>query len=127
MNCTVLVVDDELSACREMRKFLEGKGCSVVEAYDGRQALEAYRAVRPDVVLLDMLMPCVSGLVTLREIKAIDPEANVIMVTAVYEESLAKDAMAQGAFDYITKPIDRNYLEMVIMTKVALLGVLEAC
>ncbi len=118
----ILVVDDEPSARRELRKFLEGKGCDVVEASSGDEGVEVYRQERPDVVLLDMMMPGMSGLIALRETKALDPEASVMMVTALHQEELVKQAMDEGAFDYITKPIDRDYLEVVLMTKLALLG-----
>ena len=121
MPSKVLVVDDEHSVCIELRKFLEGKGYSVKEAYSGDEALEAYKQERPDVVLLDIRMPGKDGMETLHELKALDPEASVIMVTAVYEEDIAKEAMNEGAFDYITKPINREYLEMTLMTKLALL------
>ncbi len=120
MQCKILVVDDEITVCKELRKFLEMRGCSVSEAYNGNQALAAYVQERPDLVLLDVRMPGKDGLETLEELKALDPEASVIMVTAVHEEDIAKQAMNDGAFDYITKPIDTDYLELVLMTKLAL-------
>ncbi len=118
----ILLVDDEPSVRRELRKFLEGKGYDVVEASSGDEGVEVYRQERPDVVLLDMMMPGMSGLLALRELKALDPEASVMMVTALHQEELVKQAMDEGAFDYITKPIDRDYLEVALMTKLALLG-----
>ncbi len=125
MPSKILVVDDERSVCKELCRFLKGKGFSVVEAYSGDEALEAYKLESPDVVLLDIRMPGKDGVETLHELKALDPEASVIMVTAVHEEEIAKQAMVEGAFDYITKPIDRGYLEMALMTKLALIGVGE--
>jgi DNA-binding NtrC family response regulator len=122
MKRTVLVVDDEYSVCGELRKFLEAKGYSVVEAYSGDEALEAYKQESPDVVLLDMIMPGMSGLAALQELRALDPDASVIVMTALYDEGLANRVMDEGAFDYITKPINRDYLEMALMSKLALLG-----
>ncbi len=122
MSNKILVVDDEKVVCKELRKFLEGKGYDVVEAYSGDEAISAYTRETPDVVLLDILMPGKNGVETLHELKELDPDASVIMVTAVHEEEIAKQAMAEGAFDYITKPIDPGYLEMALMTKLALLG-----
>ncbi|MEE9304918.1 MAG: response regulator [bacterium] len=121
MPSKILVVDDERSVCKELRLFLKGKGYSVAEAYSGDEALVAYRQESPDVVLLDIRMPGKDGIEALHEIKALDPEASVIMVTAIHEEEIAKQAMAEGAFDYITKPIDPGYLEMALMTKLALI------
>ena len=123
MPSKILVVDDEQAVCKELRLFLEGKGFSVVEAYSGDEAIEAYKQESPDVVLLDIRMPGKDGVETLHELKELDPDASVIMVTAVHEEDIAKQAMAEGAFEYITKPINREYLEMALMTKLALLGV----
>ena len=121
MSSKILVVDDEKAVCKELRKFLEGKGYSVIEAYDGDEAVAKYTLERPDVVLLDIRMPGKDGVKTLHELKELDPDASVIMVTAVHEEDIAKQAMAEGAFDYITKPINREYLELALMTKLALL------
>ena len=121
MPSKILVVDDEISVCKELRLFLKGKGYSVAEAYSGDEALEAYKQESPDVVLLDIRMPGKDGIETLHELKALDPDASVIMVTAVHEEEIAKKAMSEGAFDYITKPIDPGYLEIALMTKLALL------
>ena len=121
MPSKILVVDDEISVCKMLRLFLEGKGYDVAEAYSGDEALVAYRQESPDVVLLDIRMPGKDGIETLHELKALDPDASVIMVTAIHEEEIAKQAMAEGAFDYITKPIDPGYLEMALMTKLALI------
>jgi DNA-binding NtrC family response regulator len=121
MPSKILVVDDEISVCKMLRLFLEGKGYDVAEAYSGDEAIEVYKRESPDVVLLDIRMPGKDGTEILHEIKALDPEASVIMVTAVHEEEIAKKAMAGGAFDYITKPIDPGYLEMALMTKLALI------
>ncbi len=123
MPSKILVVDDERAVCKELRLFLEDKGYSVVEAYSGDEALAAYARESPDVVvLLDVRMPGKDGVETLHELKELDPDASVIMVTAVHEEDIAKKAMSEGAFEYITKPIDREYLEMALTTKLALLG-----
>ncbi len=113
----VLVVDDEPSCCEMLREFLAERGYHPVVANSGAEALVAYEQERPDVVLLDVLMPDKDGLETLRELKAMDPEAGVVMVTAVQEKQLALEAMTEGAFDYITKPIDCRYLDLVLKTK----------
>ena len=123
MSSKILVVDDEKFVRKELGRFLEDKGFEVVEASNGDEALEVYRRENPHLVLLDIRMPGKDGLETLRELKTLDPEASVIMVTAVHEEEDAKQAMKEGAFEYITKPINRDYLELALMTKLALLGV----
>ena len=72
-------------------------------------------------MLLDIQMPGKDGRETLQELKAFDPEVNVIMITALHEEDLALETMADGAFDYITKPVNPDYLEMALMTKIRLI------
>lgn len=122
MRTKFLIVDDEPDVCEELRKFLERMGYDAVEAYSGDEAIETYRNERPNIVLLDILMPGKDGLETLRELKALDPEVTVIMVTAVGDRKIAKQAMREGAFDYITKPVNRDYLERAIKTKEWLVG-----
>ena len=121
MKNKILVVDDEPDFCEALREFLAEKGFSVMEANSCEEALEAYSQERPDVVLLDVIMPGKDGRETLQELKAFDPEVSVIMITAVHEEDLALEAMADGAFDYITKPFNPDYLEMALMTKIGLI------
>ncbi|MCH6568228.1 MAG: response regulator [Nitrospinae bacterium] len=121
MDKKVLVVDDEPLFCEMVRRFLEGRGYSVVEAYDGDQALVVYDQARPDVILLDVRMPGKDGLQVLRELKVIDPAASVIMVAAVRDEELARMARAEGALEYITKPVDLDYLDSVIATTMELI------
>ena len=121
MKNKILVVDDEPDFCEALREFLEEKGFSVMEANSCEEALEAYSQERPDVVLLDVIMPGKDGRETLQELKAFDPEVSVIMITALHEEDLALEAMADGAFDYITKPFNPDYLEMALMTKIGLI------
>lgn len=116
----VLVVDDESSICEVMREFLERKGCKVRTASSCDEALVAYRQERPDIVLLDVRMPGKDGIETLRELKACDADANVIMFTALYEKDLARRALAEGALDYTPKVITPNFLEFGLMSKISL-------
>lgn len=113
----VLVVDDEPSVCEVLKEFLQNNGYNVEVAYSGDEAIAAYKKDRPDVVLLDVRMPGKDGLETLREIKSLDSSATVIMVTAVHKENVVRQAMDDGAVDYITKPINPQSLELAIRTK----------
>ena len=114
MKNKILVVDDERDYCEALQDLLKANGYQVVSVLRGEEALPAYRQHQPDVVLLDILMPGKDGLETLQELKAFDPEASVIMVTAFHEEKFALQALADGALDYITKPLNPNYLEMAL-------------
>lgn len=117
MGGKILVVDDEPSVCDVLKEFLASYGYQVSVAYSGDEAIEAYQQDRPDVVLLDVRMPGKDGIETLRDIKSKDPSATVIMVTAVHKENVIREALAEGASDYITKPINPQSLELAIRTK----------
>jgi CheY-like chemotaxis protein len=115
----ILVVDDEPAVCEVVKEFLESRGYRVVTALSGQEALAAVRRERPDLVLLDILMPGMNGLEVLQRIRQMDPSAGVIMLTAVKDEEVARQAMQQEAYDYLTKPVDLDYLELTIITKLA--------
>ncbi len=106
----VLVVDDEPLNCDMLQEFLEGQGYRVEVALSGSEALEISRKERPHLVLLDVNMPGKSGLETLRELTANVPETQVIMLTGLHDEVLAKQAETEGARGYITKPIQPDRL-----------------
>ena len=114
----ILVVDDEIEACNALKEFLDTKGYEVCTAQDGKTALDKVRELRPQLVLLDMIMPGMHGIEVLRGIKKIDPKIGVIMVTVVTDEAKAKKTLQLGAYDYITKPVDLNYLDTVVMVKI---------
>lgn len=116
----ILVVDDEPDFCETLHDFLVGKGYEAEVASNGDDALSAYMKDRFDVVLLDVDMPGKSGLETLRELKAFDPNVCVIMVTGVLEKGLHRMVMAEGAFDYISKPFNFERLELAIKTRIFL-------
>ena len=113
----ILVVDDEVEVVRLLKDFLTSKGYEVHTALNGTEAIALVKEVKPDIVLLDIIMPGIGGIDTLKEIKKIDPTTAVIMITAVIDEELANRAVKLGAFDYITKPINIDYLETCVMVK----------
>lgn len=112
----VLIVDDEPFICKALSKFLKVKGYYVVSANNNGQALEAYKREQPDLVLLDVWMPGRDGIETLKDLKALDPRAKVLMVTAHHEDGLDEKALAEGAFDYIVKPVEADFLELCLET-----------
>lgn len=113
----ILVVDDEIDVCNILKKFLTSKNYEVETALNGETAVEKIRDFKPNVVLLDIMMPGMGGIETLKEIKNIDSSIGVIMVTAVIDEELAKRALELGAYEYITKPINLHHLETVVLIK----------
>ncbi|MHB8136692.1 MAG: response regulator [Anaerolineaceae bacterium] len=104
----ILVVDDAEFLRVRISKMLVGDGYEVIEAENGLLALNAYKAQKPDVVLMDITMPEMDGLTALREILAVDSGAKVIMLTALGQESVVLEAIKSGAKDFIVKPFERD-------------------
>jgi DNA-binding response OmpR family regulator len=114
----ILVVDDETEVCDALREFLSIKGYQVFTAQNGKDALLTVHEKKPHIVLLDIIMPGMSGIETLEEIKKVAPGVGVVMITAVTDEVLGNKALKLGADDFITKPVDLDYLESVLMFKI---------
>ena len=114
----ILIVDDEPDAVELLREFLMGKNYEVSAAANGEEALRKVRAERPHMILLDVRMPGMNGLEVLRRVRQIDQEVGVIIVTAVNEEETGREALKLGAFDFIVKPINLEYLERSLWTKI---------
>jgi two-component system chemotaxis response regulator CheY len=100
----ILVVDDAAFMRLRAVKLLTEAGYTVIEAENGRLAVEAYTRDRPDAVLLDITMPEMDGLEALTAIRAIDPTARVAMLTAMGQQSIVMDAIKRGARDFVIKP-----------------------
>lgn len=108
----VLIVDDNADTRSLIRAILEKNGHTVAgEAEDGPGALKAFAELRPDVVLLDIIMPGKSGVEVLEEIRKLDPEANVIMVTAVEQDKINRRLLLIGADGIIYKPFSTDNFE----------------
>ena len=107
MGKKILVVDDALFMRRVIRKNLEGSGYrDIEEACSGEEALELFSREKPDLVLLDITMPGMSGLEVLEEIRKKDPAAKVIMCSAMGQEQMITNALMLGASDFIVKPFN---------------------
>jgi len=105
----VLVVDDEGPIREIVRRYLEADGVEVIEAADGVRALEVFDARRPDVVVLDVMLPGIDGVEVLRRIRA-TTDAYVLMLTARAEEADRLIGLSVGADDYMTKPFSPREL-----------------
>jgi len=106
----VLLVDDEKDFVEMLSLRLQEAGENVTPAYDGKECLEALRKSNFDVVLLDIKMPGMDGIQTLREIKKKFPIVEVIMLTGHGTTETAVEGMKLGAFDYLLKPADFHEL-----------------
>ena len=100
----ILIVDDSAAVRAKCSNLLVRNGHEVVEAANGVEALERYKECKPDGVLLDIIMPEMDGIVTLREMKKIDPTARVAMVTAMGQRPMVMNALKAGARDFVVKP-----------------------
>lgn len=110
MNYKLLLVDDEKTMVKYLSKRLIKKGFEISIAYNGIDALKQVKETDFDVVLLDVLMPGMNGIDTLREIKKIKPRTEVIMLTGHASVEVGIEGMKAGAFNYIMKPFDPNEL-----------------
>jgi two-component system chemotaxis response regulator CheY len=104
----VLLVDDAAFMRMRCARLLQEEGHEVLEAANGREAVEVYQAHRPDAVLMDITMPEMDGLEALRAIRAIDPQARVAMLTAMGQQAIVIEAIKNGARDFVVKPFERE-------------------
>lgn len=101
----VLIVDDAVFMRAMVKRIIAGlKEYQIFEAPDGETALELYAREKPGLVLLDISMPGMNGIEVLKELKASDPDAFVIMCSAIGQDSMMREAIDSGARDFIVKP-----------------------
>lgn len=101
----ILITDDALFMRVTLKNILENNGYQVVaEASNGLESLDLYQKTKPDLVTMDITMPEMDGITAVRELKKIDPQANIIMCTAMGQKQMVLEAVAAGAKDFIVKP-----------------------
>ena len=114
-NKRILIVDDNEEFCKNITDILEATGeVEAVAVYGGMAALESVSKSHFDLILLDVKMPAMDGLATSRELRRICPETPVIMITAFAVEELLRDALREGVFGSLHKPIDFERLFALI-------------
>lgn len=110
----ILIVDDAAFMRMMIRDILSKDGYVIHEATNGAEAVEKYSAVNPDLVTMDITMPEVDGIEALKRIRLIDPQAAVLMVSAMGQQKLILEALEAGAADFIVKPFQpTKVLEIV--------------
>jgi DNA-binding NtrC family response regulator len=110
----ILVVDDEAAIRESLKDWLMEDGYSVALAIDGENAIAMVQESQYDVILLDLKMPGIDGLETMRRIKEVSPDSEVLMMTAYASVDTAVQAMKEGAFDYLVKPFDPDEVDLQI-------------
>ncbi|OGT97450.1 MAG: Fis family transcriptional regulator [Geobacteraceae bacterium GWC2_48_7] len=114
MNPKILVIDDDTSLRRVLEYNLQEAGYDVTSAASGEEGLRFFDDVSPALVITDMKMPGMSGMQVLEAVKERSPEALVIIITAFGTVDIAVEAMKAGAYDYITKPFNREELRLTV-------------
>lgn len=111
----IMIVDDASFMRVSIRKMLESQGFEIVaEASDGVEAIAMYKKHSPDITTMDITMPNMTGIQALKEIKAYDKSAKVVMVSAMGQEHLIREAVMSGASSFIVKPFQKEKLLEVI-------------
>jgi len=100
----ILVVDDAAFMRMRASKLLTDNGYEVIEAENGLDAVEKYKAERPDLVIMDITMPVMDGIEAVKAIKSYDPDAIIIMCSALGQQAMVINAVRAGAKDFIVKP-----------------------
>lgn len=107
----ILVVDDAIFMRQSLKRILETKGHVVcAEAGDGKEAIVKFVEEKPDVTILDITMPEMSGIEALKHIKAIDPDAKIVICSAMGQQAQLAQAIQYGAKDFIVKPFEESRL-----------------
>lgn len=120
MDSKIMIVDDAAFMRMTIKNCLTKAGyTNLIEAADGQIALETFQAERPELVIMDITMPNLSGIEALQAIKAVDPNAKVVMCSAMGQESMVVDAIHLGALDFIVKPFKS---ERILQTVSKILG-----
>lgn len=114
MKQKILIADDDTSLRRVLEYNLTAAGYEVTALSSGEEALAAFKGVSPDLVITDMKMPGMDGMQLLKKLKELSPEILVVMITAFGTVDVAVEAMKAGAYDYITKPFNRDELLLTV-------------
>lgn len=126
MATRVLVVDDAKFMRHTLKSILTGMGYEVIgEAVNGQEACEKYAELKPDVVTMDIVMPELNGIDALRAIRAADPAAKVVMISAIDQREPLMEALKLGAADYVVKPFEKDRVQEALQRVVA--GSPSAC
>lgn len=102
----ILLVDDAAFMRMRCAKLLTENGYEVNEAENGQEAINKYQSYQPDLVLMDITMPVMDGITATKEIKSLDPNAKVVMVSALGQQTMVIEAIKAGAKDFVVKPFE---------------------
>ena len=104
----ILICDDEKDIVSALKIYLKTSGYNIYEAYNGKEALEQIKEHDIHLVLMDITMPEMDGIEAVKEIKAFDPNAKIVMCSAMGQQAMVMDAIRAGAKDFIVKPFQAD-------------------
>ena len=111
----MMIVDDASFMQASIKLMIEKHGFQVIaEAVNGLDAIGKYKESKPDLVTMDITMPEMSGIESLKKIREMDPKANIVMVSAMGQEALIREAVVSGASSFIVKPFKEDKLVEVL-------------
>lgn len=112
MSKRVLIVDDAIIMRMRIKEIARDSGWEIAgEAANGEEGLARYRELRPDLMTLDIVMPKMDGVEVLRQVREEDPQAKIVMVSAVDQKGKLTECIRLGAIDFIVKPFDKTRLK----------------
>lgn len=118
MRGKILVVDDDANVRDVLSVFFEGIGFSVEQANNGMSVLPLVRVQKPDLIVCDLVMPGLSGIQVLKQVRAEFPNQRFIMMSGLQEEDFVDEALELGAQDCMTKPVSLENLENNFINKI---------
>ena len=111
MAKTLVVTDDAAIIREKVKEAARGAGWEIAgEARNGKEAVERYTALRPTAMTVDLVMPEYDGLYAVREIMTLDPDAKIIVISAIGQKNVLREAFKLGVTDFIVKPFDKRAL-----------------
>jgi DNA-binding response OmpR family regulator len=114
----ILVVEDQIEVLDTITEHLEREGYAVTRAVDGEEALRKVRNERPDLILLDLGLPGLSGFDVFQRLREDHPRVPVVMLTGLNDEAQARRTLQMGAVDYVRKPFDLLHLSRVVLAAI---------
>lgn len=113
----VLVCDDSIVSRKKLKDYILSLGCkNVYEAANGEEAIEQYNMEKPDLVFMDIVMPKMDGITSVKEIVDSYPKAKVVMASSIGTMGSLKDAIKAGAYDFLQKPLDMDQVKKIVLS-----------
>jgi len=114
-NIKILISDDSILARKQLKDILSGDGFqNFIEATNGQEAIDLFKAQDPDIVFLDIVMPVKDGITAIKEIREIDSQANIIVASSLGTQTQLKAAIMEGAKEFVQKPLQPKQILKIV-------------